>query len=289
MPEPRDPEFLLPDPDGQNLEWVRKQAVRAQALQSELDEILRKHSGAPETTEETRDALYATQGEHDDQEPRQSGHDVRTGTTTSHLPLFVGIGGRLRAGKDAVADFLVEHYGFTKLGMSDALHQFLMDQNPILGEWLDYLPTREEEDAHLIRYRDLTQRLGYVEAKKTREYRRLLMDTGTEAGRKLDVDLWVKAAADRITAARERGERVVVTGIRYQNELAMVERLGGRTLWISRPDAEREIEAVADLTDHTSETSVFASDFTLEILNDAGLAELKVKTGLLVATLEALQ
>ena len=59
---------------------------------------------------------------------------------------LIGLGGKLRAGKDAVGDYLEEKHDFVKLGMSDALNEALLTLNPWipvpsgLGKEFTYLP-----------------------------------------------------------------------------------------------------------------------------------------------------
>ena len=60
---------------------------------------------------------------------------------------LIGLGGKLRAGKDAVGDYLEEKHDFVKLGMSDALNDALLKLNPYIpteriyadGEWVAVL------------------------------------------------------------------------------------------------------------------------------------------------------
>lgn len=181
-------------------------------------------------------------------------------------PLFVALGGPVRAGKDTVADYLVAKHRFVKVGMSDALHEALATLDPVVSG-----------DA---RYSHMVEMVGYVEAKKIPEVRRLLRALGTEVGRKLDEDLWVKAAERRIQYLRGEGHPVVLTGVRFPNELEMVRELGGHPVWISRPGA-------GDGSDHASDVSLGLSDFSWSLENNRDIPRLQARTRQLLGYLEA--
>ena len=89
-------------------------------------------------------------------------------------PRLIGLGGKLRAGKDAVADYLEEHHDFVKMGMSDALNDALLKLNPYIPTERIYADGEWVVPAGIHRYQDLYDEVGYVEAKKNPEVRRLL-------------------------------------------------------------------------------------------------------------------
>ena len=213
-------------------------------------------------------------------------------------PRLIGLGGKLRAGKDAVADYLEEHHDFVKMGMSDALNDALLKLNPYIpteriyadGEWV--IP------AGIHRYQDLHDEVGYVEAKKNPEVRRLLQMLGTEVGRDMiSENVWTDIAEKRVREHWANGKSVVITALRFPNELDMLERLGGITAWVERPDAQRlsnssesqdagvtpESTTEAGRSSHraihahASENSVSANDFQEVIVNDADLDALYEK------------
>ena len=148
---------------------------------------------------------------------------------------LIGLGGKLRAGKDAVGDYLEEKHDFVKLGMSDALNEALLKLNP----WIP-VPSGMSADVTYLPYAHIHEMYGYVEAKKNPEVRRLLQVLGTEVGREMiDQDVWVKIAEKKILEHWANGKSVVITAMRFPNEIEMLERLSGITAWVERPDAER--------------------------------------------------
>lgn len=174
----------------------------------------------------------------------------------SNYPNVIGLGGRLTAGKDVVADYLVKKYGYTKQGMSDVLAAAVYELDPIVqgtgGDETDW------------RYREAIDEYGYTKAKELfPEVRRLLQVFGTEVGRNMfGENFWVDRAEDRIHAV---DGPVVLTGIRYPNELDLIHRLG-ISWWIDRPGTGGD--------SHTSETSVSGVNFDRMVSNNGTIEQL---------------
>lgn len=166
----------------------------------------------------------------------------------------IGLTGYATSGKDEVADVLATEYGFVKVNMSDAINNYLCILNPIIS--IQHFPA--------LRYAEYVAEHGYVQAKEHPEVRRLLQTFGTDVGRAIDLDMWVKEAAKLASLH----ERVVTTGIRYVNEAVP----GMMVVRVNRP-------GFGPLNDHTSESlaDVFAlAEITIE--NDGTLEELRAKT-----------
>lgn len=175
----------------------------------------------------------------------------------------IGLGGRLRSGKDAVADYLVAEHGFAKIGMSDALHLAMLALDPVV----------EAEFGHpAIRYTQAIEAIGYVRTKaQYPEVRRLLQKLGTEVGRDMiGENTWVNITARAIDDHLYADRRVVVTGIRFPQELQMIHAFAGRTVWLDRPSETAAPSAAA----HASENGVNADDFDSILLNDGTLEKL---------------
>lgn len=197
---------------------------------------------------------------------------------------LIGLGGKLRAGKDEVAKHLANTHDYVVMGMSDRLNEALLKLNPII-------PTTLATPENYMRYQQLHDAVGYVEAKKNPEVRRLLQALGTEVGREMiDQDVWVNMAVRTIEQHWADGNNVVITAIRFPNELEMVRRLGGVLTWVDRPDEGRTPEgaqkgadeAQSAISGHASENSVSSEDFDYVLSNDGTLEELfeKVDEGL---------
>lgn len=212
---------------------------------------------------------------------------------------LIGLGGALRAGKDAVAEHLSSEHGYVTLGMSDALNEALLTLNPWIPVVVD---TEYSHGTYHYRYADLHDAVGYVEAKKNSEVRRLLQVLGTEVGRKMiDEDVWVQIAEDKIRGLLAEDKSVVITAIRFPNEIEMLKRLGGHSVWIERdavsrfkglnsakgvdtPEkgssgvSEAPVSAESTIKGHESENSVNKGMFEYSLDNNGTLEELYLKT-----------
>lgn len=161
----------------------------------------------------------------------------------------LGISGYATAGKDEVATVFEDH-GFVRIGMSDALNNYLCILDPII---------HPDE-----RYSDYVEEHGYVRAKEHPEVRRLLQVFGTEVGRRIDNDMWV---VEMLKLAAQY-DNTVTTGIRFMNERSAMDKL----IHVHRP-------GVGPLNDHASEDLsdlIDTADYT--IVNDGTLADLRAKT-----------
>jgi predicted kinase len=184
----------------------------------------------------------------------------------------IGLGGRLRAGKDEVASHLAREHGYTVIGMSDALHEAMLALDPIVDVGPLY------GDIEFERYSDVVAQVGYVEAKKRPEVRRLLQPLGTEVGRGLiGENVWVDITARKIERLLAEGHSVALTGCRFENELRMIHSFAGRAVWVERPSLNPTPEGV-----HASEVSLGPQDFDLTVVNDGSLADLYARVDTLL-------
>lgn len=195
----------------------------------------------------------------------------------SRPPLLIGLGGKLRSGKDALADHLVENYGYVKMGMSDPLNNALLTLDPLIP----IPPTKPGFSTTYAPYSELHRQVGYVEAKKNPEVRRLLQKLGTDVGRNMiSNDVWVNMASQRIRLNIEKKIPTVITALRFPNELRMLSKLSGLSVWVERPPGHSEAlegpysPVQSDIGSHASENSVHAGLFDTEILNYGTLEEL---------------
>ena len=127
----------------------------------------------------------------------------------------IGITGFARHGKDTVGSLLVEEYGFTKVAFADALRSMALAINPYVS-------------GGNIRLNHWVDNLGWDEAKKDHEIRRLLQAIGTEGVRgHLGDDAWIRAAKRTIDQV---DGPVVITDVRFPNEADAVHEWYG-DLW----------------------------------------------------------
>jgi len=185
---------------------------------------------------------------------------------------LIGVGGLAGAGKDTYAELMQDLYPekkFFVIGMSDILRDSIEAVNP----WIEYA---EDE---FIRFNDIIEDHtehgnysyadAYTLAKTIPDVRDFLQKLGTEVGRRLiSKNVWVDATRTRIRALREVGYSVILTGVRFPNELEMVTSEGGRSVFIIN-------ENVLKVNTHASETSISQDDFDTIIYNNASIDALK--------------
>lgn len=171
--------------------------------------------------------------------------------------MIIGLTGYAQSGKDTVAKFLIENYGFTRIAFADKIREFLYEVNPMVGcSPSGYL-------------KDLVNLKGWEAAKQEPQVRRLLQDIGVGA-RKLFGDMfWVDQALKKI----EFGGNYVITDVRFQNEADEIKLSGGQIWRVQRPG----VDAV---NSHISEVEMDNYPVDYRFMNSGSLEdlELSIKT-----------
>lgn len=166
----------------------------------------------------------------------------------------IALCGHAFSGKDSAAKPLLNN-GWRRVAFATPLRSALLRLNPIVDEF---------DTAH-----SLVTRVGWDDAKKLPEVRRLLQRLGTEAGRDIHgQDCWVKLAAKAIDAA---DCPVVITDLRFPEELPLVRYYGGKVIWIERP-------GVGPVNGHKSDNLAWLKDKADHVIvNDGTIEELHAK------------
>ena len=191
---------------------------------------------------------------------------------------LVGFGGPKEHGKDSLAGFLADSSDTVVMGMSDRLLDAFVQLNPLIMVLPGY-GIRAVDGSRLqglMRGATLVKLAGFVEAKRVPEVRTMLITLGTGIVRDIAPNAWVDHMSNRIQGELSAGRKVLVTGIRFPNELAMVRDLGGSTIWVERPGHPVSGDR-SDATEH----SLSAEDFDMLVLNNATLTELEAKAQLI--------
>lgn len=172
--------------------------------------------------------------------------------------IIIGIGGYAGAGKDAVADVLEDSHGFYRTFMSQPLNAALCRLNPQI----------EVRHGVIFRYTELIRQLGYTRAKEFAEVRRLLQAMGTEVGRELFGETFWVDQMRKYLGSYKPDDDVVVTGIRFPNEVDMIRSLGGMIWWVARP-------GYGPVNSHISDSSLTHDVFDHVVMNDGTLDDLE--------------
>lgn len=226
---------------------------------------------------------------------------------------IIGIAGYKGSGKDTVA----ARYGGVRVALADWMKRFTISvfrfsEEDVFGpseyRVLEYAYLPRDWTALLIRagvsffsflslFENYTVRTNEILSAYVSFFsqfdpayitpRDVLQKMGTELGRTLENDVWVKEVGkvllwlkkERFTYNSSRGlflnpkeeetETAVVPDVRFPNEVEMIHEHGGKVFWI---DASKRIPPSGDL--HASETSLGAEGCDEIINNNGSLEEL---------------
>ena len=144
---------------------------------------------------------------------------------------LIGITGKAGAGKDTAAQYFVNHKGFGQLAIAAPLKEALI----ALG--LPEPANREDKEAKVpgfnFTWREAAQRLG------------------TEWGRSLDPDIWVKMTMLKVERLWAVNWDVVISDVRFDNEAEAIRAAGGKVLHIYGRAAD-----IGSNSAHASESGV---------------------------------
>lgn len=173
---------------------------------------------------------------------------------------LVGITGRKYHGKDTIGKILCDQFGFERLAFGDALKDacqsiFHFDWNQLHGN------AKESMDSYWgVTPRDVYQVVG------TELFRHSFSQYFPHIG----TNLWVQSL-ERKYLAHYKDKKVVVTDVRFQNEIDMIHRHGGVILRVCR-DVETH-----SFVSHESEKYIDSFEVDYELHNrDLKVLERKV-------------
>lgn len=151
--------------------------------------------------------------------------------------MIIGLAGPAGVGKDTAADMLQRFYGFKRVAFAHTLKNMLA----IAG-----MPEPEREHKE-----DLVPGLPFT-------WRKAAQTLGTEWGRSLDPDLWVKLTMRKIAS---RPGDYAISDVRFENEATTIRAAGGYIIHMSG----RAVQMSEDTSKHVSEIAIAAapSDFFL--------------------------
>lgn len=177
----------------------------------------------------------------------------------------VALMGRMGSGKDTAARLLAEMYGHVRVAFADPLRRMALAVDPII-----------EEDAwgNRTRLSELVREYGWDTAKRREpEVRRFLQRLGSEGVRDvIGPATWIQLADRRIGEVWADDKPVVLTDVRFPNEVGFAQRLGFLRVWIDRP-------GIADGA-HASESAVGPNDADVVVTNAGTVDGLSVSLDL---------
>ena len=168
---------------------------------------------------------------------------------------LVAFAGRKGSGKDTAANVLIND-GYETVKFADGL-------KTMIRALLDYVGVNEETVERMIEG-DLKETNSEIFCGRSPRY--VMQTLGTEWGREMiGEDFWTDLTRLRIA----RSSKVVITDLRFPNEAAIVEELGGVRIRIVRPNAASSGDG------HASETMIDELPVEIEIENDGTVKDLE--------------
>lgn len=171
--------------------------------------------------------------------------------------MILGLCGAAGAGKNTVADRLCGQHGWIQFGFADPVYAAVSSATGIPVPRLRDRKVKEEPIEWL--------------GKSPRE---LLQTLGTEWGRNMvRDDIWVQIAmrqATKCLAYLKGTGGVVITDVRFENEVAAIKAAGGLIWKVSRPATC----LAGDAAKHSSEAGIAYELIDAEIINGSTIAAL---------------
>lgn len=168
-------------------------------------------------------------------------------------PTLIGITGLAGTGKDTVRGML-EDAGYTGFAFADPIRMMLRElliSNNISDSYMDCREFKE----------DIIPELGV-------SYRQMAQTLGTEWGRSLQPDFWLRLATSYLHGQMDAGgQQFCISDVRFENEAQWVRNHGGVVWRIERPGTE-------PVRSHASEQGVDAITAQLTIFNVGNLGDL---------------
>lgn len=165
---------------------------------------------------------------------------------------LIGIAGKAGSGKDTAGAHLVKHHGFEQYAFANPIRAMLAALGAFPASDLIDRDTKEVV-------------IGWL----GKSPRQMAQTLGTEWGRELvHQQLWVLMAQRRWEAAQAVGEDLVITDVRFENEVLWVKAQGGQVIALERSGA-------AAVSAHASEQFDISVVADVVISNNGTIDELK--------------
>lgn len=181
---------------------------------------------------------------------------------------IIGLVGPARSGKDTVADTL-RLYGYRRRAFADRLKEAALDVNPDVCDRVFGITT----------LRNIVTEQGWEEAKRYPAVRGFLQRLGTAVRDHVDPLAWVSPVIREAKVFAENNRPIVITDVRFPNELDAIRDAGGVTVLLRR-DVARLEHVSEDLAWTLTDDEV---DHTIQ--NDSSIADLKSRVASLVGEL----
>lgn len=182
--------------------------------------------------------------------------------------MIIGLSGLKGSGKDTVGAYLVKQYAFQRLSFADKLKQSAAALFGVEPSELEKMKNDPTVQVVIGRYTDTRE--AYYSFNDAMSVREMLQRYGTEAHRDVfGENFWV----DQLLPVEGyyAGRAIVVTDVRFKNELRRITEIGGFTVFVNRPaldlkDPHRSEQEVLDYLEDERFDHVLMNDDTIDYL-----------------------
>jgi len=167
--------------------------------------------------------------------------------------MIIGVCGFIGCGKDTVADYLVNFHEFRRESFADSLKDsvaavFGWDRIMLEGRTKEAREWREQVDPWWAERLDMP----------TLTPRWVLQYWGTEVCRKtFHDDIWIASIENKL---RQSKDDIVISDVRFPNEIKAIKNLGGKIVWVTRGELpewyDHAVKAMAGSNFHLNEMKI---------------------------------
>lgn len=167
--------------------------------------------------------------------------------------MLIGLLGQAKSGKDTIATYLKENHGFHQLAFADKLKSVTKD---LFGLSISQVYSQEGKMEMIFRY--------------GKTPRTLLQEVGT-ALRNVHPSIWIDyVISEYVTRYLTTNRHVVISDVRYINEVEAIKRADGKVVRVVREDYQGLQGAEAQHASETEQLKIPDSDFDLVIRAKTG-------------------
>ena len=166
--------------------------------------------------------------------------------------MIIGLTGYAQAGKDSVANSLVQNYGYTRVAFADKIRELLIETNPFIRDG--------------FRVESVVSAYGWDQAKILfPEIRHLLQSLGVGARKTFGDEFWIYQALKNLNSK----DNIVISDVRFLNEAECIKQRNGQLWRVKRP-------GVAAVNAHVSESDLDGYKVDKILSNGGTLEELEL-------------
>jgi len=189
---------------------------------------------------------------------------------------IIGITGRKFNGKDTIANHLRDRYDYQQIAFAEPLKEscrvlFGFNDEQLYGS----LKETSDPNWYNLTPRQVLQYMGTD----------IMRNQMTNLSKEFEDKFWIKCVENKIKKILSENPNVciVISDVRFPNEVEMIKKLGGTVIRVKRPNIENNNTFSA----HASENMIDELPVDYELINDTTREELYYKTEDIIYSLDS--